>query len=109
MQQLNDFMRSINKMNPLRFLVLIALIVALSWASASLHGYDFIPHLLGVIVAVIALKRIEIAYTKRQYEKGIRDCKKGLPHKEGRHEEYDQGYGFQYMKDQMESANSEHQ
>ena len=99
MKQLDDF----------RLLILIALIAAISWVSASLHGYDFIPHLLGVTVAIIVLKCIEIALTERQYEKGMKDCKAGLPHKEGQSREYDEGYGFQYQKEQMESANSEHQ
>ena len=42
-----------------------------------------------------------------EFVKGEEDCKKGIPHKEGQSREYDEGYGFQYTKEQNETARSE--
>jgi len=36
--------------------------------------------------------------------RGEEDCKNGVPHKSGQSREYDEGYGFQYQKEQREGA-----
>ena len=41
------------------------------------------------------------------FVRGEEDCKAGRPHKEGQSREYDEGYGFQYRKEQNDTARSE--
>lgn len=41
------------------------------------------------------------------FVRGEEDCKAGRPHKEGQSPEYDKGYGFQYQKEQIDTARSE--
>jgi len=40
------------------------------------------------------------------FVRGETDCKAGIPHKEGQSREYDKGYGFEYMREQTETARS---
>ena len=40
------------------------------------------------------------------FVRGETDCKAGIPHKEGQSPEYDKGYGFEYMREQTETARS---
>jgi hypothetical protein len=40
------------------------------------------------------------------FVRGEEDCKAGRPHLEGQSREYDEGYGFQHQKEQIETARS---
>jgi hypothetical protein len=46
-------------------------------------------------------------YEEGGFMRGERDCKEGVPHKEGQSYEYDEGYAFEYMREQVETARSE--
>ena len=39
-----------------------------------------------------------------EWTKGYNDCEKGLPHKEGKSEEYDRGYGDCYQEEAIAGA-----
>jgi len=41
------------------------------------------------------------------YDKGVKDCRDGVPHAEGKGMEYTQGYGDEYTREQVIAARSE--
>jgi len=40
------------------------------------------------------------------YDKGVKDCRDGVPHAEGKGMEYDYGYSIQYAREARETARS---
>ena len=71
-----------------------------------LKEFLFAFTLVGILLIMVVPSGIylESRWRLRQFTRGEKDCKSGLPHKKGKSREYDDGYGFQYMKEQMESA-----
>ena len=85
---------------------LMAISAALSALSHFGAGHEFWPFFLGAFLTATALTILSNIHTLRQYEKGEQDCKAGLPHKACQGPEYDEGYGFEYMREQTETARS---
>jgi hypothetical protein len=47
-----------------------------------------------------------VMQTLDDFVRGEEDCKAGRPHLEGQSRKYDEGYGFEYMREQAETARS---
>lgn len=45
-----------------------------------------------------------MSYNVFEFVNGMRDCRNGVPHKEGMGESYDAGYSSQYQLEQLECA-----
>ena len=102
MENLNNMIISLRE-----FIQITIIVAILSGVAHLTSDIDFIFFFLGALITALALNSLEKIYRLHQYVRGANDCEKGIPHREGMTREYDEGYGFQYAKEQMESARSD--